>query len=94
MDLRKAWEDNAEPFTLHECRHGFASVCVEAGVNAKRIQTWMGHSSITTTFDLYGRLFDRSEADAVDRVGRLPGRGTPCGTTKSGAGRSRAVYGG
>jgi integrase len=59
----KAWTAaKVDPNTLHELRHGFAAVCAEAGVNAKRLQTWMGHSSITTTFDLYGKLLDRSEA--------------------------------
>lgn len=63
----KAWKEN-DRFTLHELRHGFASVCIEADVNAKRLQTWMGHSKITTTFDLYGRLLDRSEAESVEKV--------------------------
>jgi len=45
----QAWDGKAQRFGLHECRHGFASVCVEAGVNPKRIQIWMGHSSIATT---------------------------------------------
>jgi integrase len=88
---KKAWNDKCEGFTLHECRHGFASVCIEAGVNAKRIQRWMGHSSITTTFDLYGRLLDRSEADSVEKVDKYlvvgPSVG-PTGAARSGKQRS------
>lgn len=63
----KTWKE-IDRYTLHELRHGFASVCIEADVNAKRLQTWMGHSKITTTFDLYGRLLDRSEAESVAKV--------------------------
>lgn len=84
----RAWKDKCEPFTLHECRHGFASVCVEAGVNPKRIQTWMGHSSITTTFDLYGRLLERSEAEAVAAVDGYLAVGPPVGPSRAAQGGS------
>jgi integrase len=36
-----------EPIRLHECRHTFASLIIAAGVNAKALSTYMGHSSIT-----------------------------------------------
>jgi integrase len=93
----KAWKGNCEPFTLHECRHGFASVCIEADVNAKRIQTWMGHSSINTTFDLYGRLLDRSEAESVGKVDSFlavgpavgPPGAEPSGKQRNGGSRPR-----
>jgi integrase len=45
-----------EPFSLHECRHGYASLSIAAGVNAKALQTYMGHASITETYDRYGHL--------------------------------------
>jgi integrase len=38
-------------------RDTYASICIAAGVNAKRVSTYMGHSSIATTYDLYGHLF-------------------------------------
>jgi integrase len=46
-----------EPIALHECRHTFASLMIDAGVNAKALSTYMGHSSITITLDRYGHLF-------------------------------------
>jgi integrase len=51
--------------TLHECRHTFASLMIAAGVNAKALQTFMGHASITVTLDLYGHLFPGSEDEAA-----------------------------
>jgi site-specific recombinase XerD len=33
---------------LYECRHAFASLMIAAGVNAKALSTYMGHTSITT----------------------------------------------
>ncbi len=31
--------------TLHDCRHKFASFAIAAGVNAKALSSYMGHSS-------------------------------------------------
>lgn len=60
--------DLLEPITLHECRHTFASLLIDAGVNAKAIQTFMGHSTIEMTFDRYGHLMPGSRDQARDLV--------------------------
>ena len=54
-----------QPIGLHECRHTFASLMIDAGVNAKAISTYMGHSSITITLDRYGHLFPGNEEEAA-----------------------------
>lgn len=36
-----------------------------AGVNPKALSTFMGHSSITVTFDLYGHLMPGTEAEGA-----------------------------
>lgn len=51
-------------FSLHDFRHGAASLWIEQRVAPKRVQTWMGHSSIQVTFDTYGHLFSALEEDA------------------------------
>lgn len=56
------------PITLHECRHTFASLLIDAGVNAKAIQTFLGHSTIQTTFDYYGHLMPGSREQARELV--------------------------
>ncbi len=38
---------------------------IAAGVNAKALSTYMGHSSITITLDRYGHLMPGSEAEAA-----------------------------
>jgi integrase len=48
---------------LHEARHTFASILIAAGANAKAISTFMGHGSISITFDRYGHLMPGSEAE-------------------------------
>jgi integrase len=50
-------------YGLHTLRHACASLWIEIGMNPKRIQTLMGHSTIQMTFDTYGHLFSDVEAD-------------------------------
>ncbi|MGE5283006.1 MAG: tyrosine-type recombinase/integrase [Chloroflexota bacterium] len=50
---------------LHQARHTYASFMIAAGVNAKALSTFMGHSSIKVTFDLYGHLMPGTEAEAA-----------------------------
>jgi integrase len=62
----RAWaKAGLEPIGLHEARHTFASMLIAAGVNAKAISTFMGHASIQTTYDLYGKLMLGSESEAA-----------------------------
>lgn len=44
-------------YSFHDFRHAAASLWIEQRVQPKLVQTWMGHSSITVTFDTYGHLF-------------------------------------
>jgi integrase len=66
-DRRKA-AAGLDPIGLHECRHTFASLMIAAGVNAKALASYMGHSSITITLDRYGHLMPGNEAEAVRLV--------------------------
>ena len=56
----------------HAFRHCAASLWIEQRVSPKRIQQWMGHSSIQLTFDTYGHLFEQADADSsvMDAVQR------------------------
>lgn len=38
---------------------------IGAGVNAKALSTYLGHSSIQITFDRYGHLMPGNEAEAA-----------------------------
>ncbi len=61
--------------TMHECRHTFASLLIDAGANVKALSTFMGHSKIQTTIDIYGHLLPgshdevRQQMDAYLAVG-------------------------
>ena len=56
---------NIAKLGLHECRHSYASYMIAAGVNAKALSTYMGHSSITITLDRYGHLLPGNEHHAA-----------------------------
>ena len=63
---QKVWRGaGLEPVGLHEARHTFASLMIAAGVNAKSLSTYMGHSSITVTLDRYGHLFPGNEEQSA-----------------------------
>ena len=63
---RSAWRAaGLEPITLHEARHTFASLMIAAGVNAKALATYMGHASVTITYDRYGHLMPGNEDEAA-----------------------------
>ena len=73
IEREKAAADGREPvlmspMTLHECRHTFASLLIDAGVNAKAIQEFMGHGSIEETFSRYGHLMPAAREQARGRV--------------------------
>lgn len=50
-------------FGIHAFRHSVASLFIEQGWNPKKIQTLLGHASITLTMDVYGHLFENAEED-------------------------------
>ena len=58
-------------YGFHALRHAAASLFIAyLGWTPKRVQTVMGHASITMTYDRYGHLFADTESDrkAMERL--------------------------
>ncbi len=55
--------DGKPRFSFHAFRHSAASLFIEQGWSAKKVQSILGHSSITMTMDVYGHLFESPEDD-------------------------------
>ena len=52
-------------YGFHALRHAAASAWIKQRVDLKRLQVWMGHSSIQLTLDTYGHLISDSAGDAA-----------------------------
>lgn len=64
--------DDKLEFRFYDLRHFAISHWIEQGFNAKKVQTWAGHSSIKVTFDIYGHLFPDS-ADTATGIEAIEG---------------------
>lgn len=58
---------------VHDCRHTFATLALEAGVHPKVVQERLGHANISITMDLYSHVSPAMQSDAAQRVANLIG---------------------
>lgn len=58
---------------FHDLRHTFASLLLEAGESPKIIQELLGHSTITTTMDIYAHVTKRGKVRAIEKLDGILG---------------------
>ncbi|MBV8689805.1 MAG: tyrosine-type recombinase/integrase [Candidatus Eremiobacteraeota bacterium] len=56
---------------FHDLRHVSASLMLEDGIHPKIVQERLGHSTITTTLDLYAHIAPTMHQQAADRMDAL-----------------------
>lgn len=65
---------------FHDLRHSHATQMLSAGIHPKIAQERLGHSTISTTLDLYSHVSDTMQQDAATRLDAMLGsaiRGRP-----------------
>ncbi len=60
-----------ESISLHALRHTAATLMLEAGIPAKTVQEILGHSSISTTLDVYGHVTPKMQNDAAQKMNEI-----------------------
>ena len=68
-DFLKKYE--VSDIRFHDLRHTFASLLLESGESPKVIQELLGHSSITTTMDIYTHITKKGKVRAVNTLDSL-----------------------
>ena len=60
------------PFRFHLLRHAFASRCLDNGCDLKCLSEIMGHSSVSTTMNLYVHPTMKKKKQVMDLACRIP----------------------
>ncbi len=74
----KALPADKRTLRFHDLRHSCASLLVAEGAPMLYVKERLGHSSVTTTINLYGHMFpsvEASLADALDGMYEGPAEG-------------------
>lgn len=73
MDIQdiEGIEANKPRYSPYALRHYFASVLIADGTDIAKIKTLMGHTNISTTFDIYAHLIRQSEDQKSQRTGMI-----------------------
>lgn len=53
---------------FHAMRHGFATACLEKGIDCKTVSSILGHASTRTTMDFYVHTSMRQKADCINSI--------------------------
>jgi len=60
-----------QPCRFHDLRHTHAALLIAANIHPKLLQARLGHTSIKTTLDVYGHLYEPLDEIAADRLEQL-----------------------
>lgn len=68
INLTRPFDKQFEIFSGHAFRHTFATRCFENGVDAKVVQSYLGHASLKMTMDLYTHVTDDKSAMDIEKI--------------------------
>lgn len=68
INLTRSFDNQFEAFSGHTFRHTFATRCFESGVDAKVVQSYLGHASLKMTMDLYTHVTDDKSSMDIEKI--------------------------
>lgn len=68
INLTKSLDDQFDVFSGHTFRHTFATRCFENGIDAKVVQSYLGHASIKMTMDLYTHVTEEKSMTDIEKI--------------------------
>lgn len=68
INLTRPFDNQFEVFSGHTFRHTFATRCFENGVEAKVVQSFLGHASLKMTMDLYTHVTEERSSLDIEKI--------------------------
>lgn len=68
INLVRSFDDEFRIFSGHTFRHTFATRCFENGVDAKVVQSYLGHASLKMTMDLYTHVTEDKSSMDIEKI--------------------------
>lgn len=53
---------------FHDLRHTFATLLIESDVSMKLVQELLGHSTITTSMDIYAHVSEKKKEQVINKL--------------------------
>ena len=61
VSVERSDQPGKQRLRFHDLRHTYASLLIAQGVNVAFAARQLGHASVSTTLNVYTRLFDHAE---------------------------------
>ncbi len=68
INLTRTYDEQFDVFSGHTFRHTFATRCFENGVDAKVVQSYLGHASLKMTMDLYTHITEEKSMTDIEKI--------------------------
>lgn len=68
INFTRPFDNQFEVFSGHAFRHTFATRCFENGVDAKVVQSYLGHASLKMTMDLYTHVTEEKSVADIEKI--------------------------
>lgn len=60
-----------ENYTPHSLRHGYGSILLSNGVDIKVVSELLGHKDVTTTYNIYIKVYNKDKDKAIDIFNKI-----------------------